>query len=74
MPAGSFQRRNRLAHKTAPPVQNAAPPGFAKQATKAEVGGGEVDVTFSTTVRTRYVKRNTQHITTRSGIWSTLLA
>jgi len=38
-----------------PSVQNAAPPGFAKQATKAEVGGGEVDVSFSTAVKTRYV-------------------
>lgn len=38
-----------------PPVQNSAPPQFTKQATKAGVGGGEVDVTFSTTVNTRYV-------------------
>lgn len=38
-----------------PPVSNSAPPGFTKQATKAGVGGGEVDVTFSTTVNTRYV-------------------
>lgn len=38
-----------------PPVQNSAPPGFANQATKAGVGGGEVDVTFSTVVNTRYV-------------------
>jgi serine/threonine protein kinase len=38
-----------------PSVSNAAPAGFSKQATKADVGGGEVDVTFSTTVTTRYV-------------------
>lgn len=38
-----------------PSVQNSAPPQFTKQATKAGVGGGEVDVTFSTTVNTRYV-------------------
>jgi serine/threonine protein kinase len=38
-----------------PAVQNSAPPGFSKQATKGNVGGGEVDVTFSTTVNTRYV-------------------
>jgi hypothetical protein len=38
-----------------PAVQNSAPPGFSKQATKGNVGGGEVDVTFSATVNTRYV-------------------
>lgn len=38
-----------------PQVSNSAPPGFVKQATKAGVGGGEVDVTFPTTVNTRYV-------------------
>lgn len=38
-----------------PSVSNSAPPGFTKQSTKANVGGGEVDVTFSTTVNTRYV-------------------
>ncbi len=38
-----------------PSVQNSAPPGFAKQSTKTGVGGGEVDVTFTTTVKTRYV-------------------
>jgi len=38
-----------------PSVQNSAPPGFTKQATKAGVGGGEVDVTFSAQVSTRYV-------------------
>lgn len=38
-----------------PSVANSAPPGFTKQAMKAGVGGGEVDVAFSTTVNTRYV-------------------
>lgn len=38
-----------------PSVANSAPPGFSKQSTKANVGGGEVDATFSTTVNTRYV-------------------
>jgi len=38
-----------------PPVANSAPPGFVKQSTKAGVGGGEVAVTFPTTVNTRYV-------------------
>ena len=38
-----------------PAVANSAPPGFTKQATKANVGGGEVDVTFPATVNTRYV-------------------
>jgi hypothetical protein len=38
-----------------PSVSNSAPAGFSKQATKADVGGGEVDVTFSTSVTTRYV-------------------
>lgn len=38
-----------------PPVANSTPPGFTKQSTKAGVGGGEVDVSFSTTVNTRYV-------------------
>ena len=40
---------------TLPPVQDKAPPGFTKQSVKAGVGGGEVDVTFSTAVTTRYV-------------------
>jgi hypothetical protein len=40
---------------TLPPVQDKAPPGFSKQSVKAGVGGGGVDVTFSTTVTTRYV-------------------
>jgi hypothetical protein len=38
-----------------PSVSNSAPAGFTKQAVKAGVGGGEVDVTFSTKVTTRYV-------------------
>lgn len=38
-----------------PSVKNSAPPGFSKQVTKSSVGGGEVDVAFSTTVKTRYV-------------------
>ncbi len=38
-----------------PPVQNSAPPGFTKQATKSDVAAAEVDVTFSATVSTRYV-------------------
>ncbi len=38
-----------------PQVSNAAPAGFTKQAVKAGVGGGEVDVTFPATVTTRYV-------------------
>jgi hypothetical protein len=38
-----------------PSLRNSAPPGFAKQVTKSGVGGGEVDVAFSTAVKTRYV-------------------
>lgn len=38
-----------------PAVANSAPPGFTKQSVKAGVGGGEVDVTFSSPVTTRYV-------------------
>lgn len=38
-----------------PSVTNAAPAGFSKQSVKAGVGGSEVDVSFSTTVTTRYV-------------------
>jgi hypothetical protein len=38
-----------------PAVTNSAPPHFTKQSTKANVGGGEVDATFSATVNTRYV-------------------
>jgi hypothetical protein len=38
-----------------PALSNSAPPGFTKQAAKANVAAGEVDVAFSTSVNTRYV-------------------